>query len=92
MEPGERCSDTVMAFVTQADALLSGVVTIPKSTKAHHMKQNLEVHVECQSPAVSDQLIRMWQVFDFQLRHEHVEEMDTWHQNLRVTWDPSGVM
>ena len=31
------------------------------------------------------------EVFDFALEERHVEEMDTWHQNLRVTWDPSRV-
>jgi len=54
-------------------SLEKGVVTIPKSTKPTHVKQNMDV-------------------FDFQLDSRHVQEMDTWHEDLRVTWNPTSVL
>lgn len=30
-------------------------------------------------------------VFDFEIAEAHMEQMSHWHQNLRVTWDPSRV-
>ena len=30
-------------------------------------------------------------VFDFSLSEQEMREMDSWHTNLRVTWDPTGV-